>query len=157
MPNWCQNHLRITKGKYGRFTKEMKRIEGEQNTNPQGQYIFGIGETAVFDVVSETGSARHFNYETKWSGNARDIYEIARKAEFGFNLFCEELGSGVFEEYKFDGRIFLERRLDEVELATVCWDDAKSSYLWNGDEIDSQTEIYELLLEAKPFVEIEIL
>jgi len=153
MANMCSNHLFLKGGKIKDFFDEMQRIAIEQTTVEDGQFAFGIGEDPMFDVsIVQTNYIIYF--ATKWSPNIDDLVKIARLKEFQFELGSEELGNGIFTEYRFDGIELTERSLNSEELALVEWNDQKDAYMYNGEEVDCQTEQYEKMLAEKPYLAV---
>lgn len=153
MANMCSNHLFLKGGKTASFVAEMERISIEQQTDESGQFAFGIGEDPMFDVrIVQTNEIIYF--ETKWRENIDDLVKIAKLKEFQFELGSEELGNSIFTEYRFDGIELTERFLTSEKLAMVKYDEQKDCYLFNGEEIDSQSEQYEKMLADKPYLAV---
>ena len=73
---------------------------------------------------------------------------------FQFELEAEEQNNGVYVGYKFDGKTLFERSLEWEEIDLVEYDEENDCYLFNGEEIESEAEQYEILLSAKPFQEV---
>ena len=153
MANMCSNFFTITGGNKQEIFDEMVRIANEQQTVSDGQKAFGIGEEWMFDVVvGETNET--INFETRWSPNISDLVEIAKLKNFQFELEAEEQNNGVYVGYKFDGKTLFERSLEWEEIDLVEYDEENDCYLFNGEEIESEAEQYEILLSAKPFQEV---
>jgi len=125
MANWCSNHVQFDGpeeqiSKIQKVFAKMEEIDKRTHhaskfllieKNEDLDYMFGISFEEGDDYMS---------YETKWSPDPKQFQIIAQMFGVGFTYSAEELGMGIYCEYRYDPKenVLYEKALTSEEIAS---------------------------------------
>jgi hypothetical protein len=150
MPNWCSNVVMFegkpaTIANIRKLFSRMAKKQQQQNCGQLPPFI-KTEQDWFFDIRWEN---EVLYYETRWAPNTEVLVEIARRYCTGFTHEYEESGNLIFGRAVYRQGVLTDTALDNEDFDLYQYDEVKDSYLFEGSDYLSDTEILETLLERK--------
>lgn len=153
MPNWCSNFLSFSGEKIGELKALMEEGEKYNNEFHQGWAPPFLTEPDkyLFDImcIEIQGDELTFRCESKWAPPEEEFKAICEHFGLDGIMSYEEMGMGIYGRCFYSNGEYKDVCLDQTEMDLVEYDMDNDVYRYKGQEIDSQYEIYEELLESK--------
>lgn len=155
MPNWCTNYVTFQGGDLEALRTIL--LEGEKECNETGKgwlpaFAITNAPRYLFDMGVDEGinTSVTMRCESKWCPPTNELHEIAKQYGCTMEVYYEELGMMIFGRATGGHNAPIsDIWLTDEEMEAVTYDDDTGNYLYKGKLVESDTEIYEELLQSK--------
>lgn len=152
MANWCFNSVTFSgsESNTNKVIELFNQLHKQEKKEQCGQKPdFVQGDNYFFNIVINEDI--NIQFESRWSPIISELVEIAKEFDLDFESTYEENGNLIFGKaiYKSGNEEAEILNLTDADFNLFDYDEEKDTYIYNGEEYESDFEILENIWEKK--------
>ena len=151
MANWCSNWVNLSGEPEAikAFMEDIRALDKQSIITELGVQVIDCEDSKyMFEIYADDEES--FSFSTKWSPDFGNMRLLAKKHGISVTNRYEELGCGIYGEWKTDGKsesdVFLTD--EEIDLVIPENDDCEF-WSFEGEESDCREDLLSIVLERK--------